>query len=213
MSGLIWYVCDTETTGTKSENLYHEIVEISVIRVSDRVQISRTIRADNPNHASLDALRITNKTVEDLKIGISKAQAVSDINNFFNLDGKTPAHRCLIGHNIVSFDLRFFHEMWQSQNSQFPVNLWLDTYKLMKKYAKDAGLDKKTKLSLDASCDLLGVKKIAKGMHSAKVDSRNNYYLYKGLLDFKVDYIPMIETHPHFIPGFNNFEDVESDDD
>jgi DNA polymerase III epsilon subunit-like protein len=215
MGGISFYIIDTETTGTKSDNQYHEIVEISIVRASDKVQLSRTIKAANPQHASLDALRITNKTIKDLYNGISKIEAINDVNNFFNQDGKKPNARCIVGHNCISFDKRFLHELWRAHNMQFPADLWLDTYKMMKLYIKQKGLDPKTKLSLDESCDLLGTKKIAIGMHTAKIDSRNNFFLYKELVDnVGIDYVPMIQSHPHIIPGLQKFSasDIEIDE-
>ena len=59
MSGIHYYVIDTETTGLKSN--YHEMTEIGIIRCSDRVQLWRQIKCFYPERASLDALEITKK--------------------------------------------------------------------------------------------------------------------------------------------------------
>ena len=52
---------DTETTGLMAN--YHEIFEISIIRVSDKVQLSRKIKVKNPKNASLEVLQITGKNI------------------------------------------------------------------------------------------------------------------------------------------------------
>jgi len=192
---LQYYVIDTETTGIKP--LYHEMTEIGIIRCKDRVQLCRNIKCEYPERANYDALRITNKTLEDLKNGLDKYQVVEDCNKFFEEDGATPAHRVIVAHN-ASFDKRFLHALWTSCDKQFPATMWLDTISLTRDFAKKQGI-KKPKVNLHAACDLVGIKKIASA-HSAKVDSRNTYFLYKNLVeDKKIDYLPFIKTEPHIV--------------
>ena len=188
-----YYTIDTETTGLSVKN--QEVVEISIIRCSDRRQLSRTIRAETPETASYDALKITGKTLADLYNGDSKEDAVTLCNKFFEEDGGTPASRCIIGHNIISFDKKFLHALWEKCGSDFPASLWLDTLQMMRQYAKDKGMIK-PKLGLEPSCDIFGIKKVA-GSHTAKGDVRNNYFLYNKIIESGFDYLPFIKTFPH----------------
>ena len=191
-----FYYCDLESTGLI--NNYNEVTEISIIRGSDCMQLSRMIKCDYPERANADALRITNKTVADLSKGISKTRAVEDCNRFFNEDGLTPQHRCIIGHNIISFDKKFLFSLWEGVGKEFPATLWADTLQLTRAYAKQIGLIK-PKVNLQAACDLLDVKKAA-GLHNAKSDTRNAYLLWKALVeDKKMDYLPFIKTAAHIL--------------
>ena len=191
---IVYYVIDTETTGLKIN--YHECTEIGIIRATDRMQLWRNIKCERPETASFDALKITNKTLADLEKGFPKEQVVEECEKFFNEDGLTPAHRCIIGHNIFSFDKRFLFALWESVGKTFPATLWLDTIPMIKKYVKDNGLGK-MKINLHAACDIVGVKKLSDS-HNAKVDSRNSYLLWKNLVeDKKIDYLPFIKTAVH----------------
>jgi DNA polymerase III epsilon subunit-like protein len=193
---IVYYIIDLETTGLKAG--YHEATEIGIIRASDRVQLWRNIKCEYPERSSFDALKITNKTLVDLEKGFSKEQVVEECDKFFNEDGLTPAHRCIVGHNIVSFDKRFLHALWEQLGKEFPAHLWLDTIPMTKLYAKQIGLIK-PKVNLHAACDIVGVKKISES-HNAKVDSRNSYLLWKNLVeDKRIDYIPFIKTAVHVI--------------
>jgi DNA polymerase III epsilon subunit-like protein len=132
---------------------------------------------------------------------------VEQFEKFLNEDGLTPAHRCIVGHNIYTFDKKFLFALWESVGKEFPAHLWLDTIHLTKQFIKNSGIDKdckakgikKPKVNLHASCDLVGIKKISTA-HSAKSDTRNTYLLWKDLVDNKgVDYLPHIKTAIHYI--------------
>lgn len=207
-NGLTFYLIDTETTGLLVGT--QEIVEISIIRCADRVQLTRVIKAMNPRAASHDALMITGKTMKDLAQGISKIQAINDVDNFFQQDGLTPAHRCLIAHNS-NFDRRFMHHMWKEQKRDFQVDLWLDTIPMCKRLATQMG-QPKAKVKLDLAMDLFGLKKVG-GLHTAKGDSRNTYYLWQHLMASGIPYIDLIKQFPQRImpelsqEDMNEFED------
>lgn len=195
MSGIHFYVIDTETTGLKAN--YNEMSEIGIIRYSDRVQLWRQIRCWYPERANFDALAITKKTLADLENGSEREAVVAECEKFFNDDGVTPAHRCIVCHN-VPFDKKFLHALWEQCGKEFPANLWLDTMALTRAYAKKIGLVK-PKVNLHASCDIVGIKKISEA-HNARVDSRNTYLLHKSLIEDKqVDYLPFIKTDIHSI--------------
>jgi DNA polymerase III epsilon subunit-like protein len=195
MSGLVYYIVDTETTGLSA--VMHELCEISIIRCSDRVQLTEFVRCDYPERANYDALMITGKTLTDLEYGSSKEEAVSKVNKFLNQDGLTPAHRCFVAHNYT-FDKRFIHALYDKVSQRCPVDLWLCTMAMTKQYAKQIGLVK-PKVNLHAACDIVGVKKISHA-HASKVDSRNTYLLHQNLIeDKKIDYLPFIKTAIHSV--------------
>jgi len=173
-----------------------EIVEISIIRMSDKVQLTKQIRADNPLNANADALELTGKTLEDLYIGVSKIEAIESIQAFLDEDGSSPKHRCLICHN-APFDMRFMHAMWTKANRPFPVDMWIDTMPMMRKFVKEAGINTK-KLKLENSLKIVGCK-TAPGKHNAKSDTRNLYYLYSELIKkyHYVDYIKNLPKDPY----------------
>jgi DNA polymerase III epsilon subunit-like protein len=207
MSGLKYYVIDTETTGLKAG--FNEMTEIGIIRCVDRVQLWRQIKCDYPERANFDALAITKKTLADLELGRLKHDVVEECNKFFDEDGCTPAHRCIVAHN-AAFDRRFLHAMWASCGQEFPANLWLDTIALTKSYAKKIGLVK-PKVNLHAACDIVGIKKLSEA-HNAKVDSRNTYLLHRDLIDVKrVDHLPHIKTEAHIVHAPDP-SSIDSDD-
>lgn len=195
MSGIKYYVIDTETTGLKAG--YHECTEIGIIRCEDRVQLWRQIKCVYPERANFDALAITKKTMADLERGMDNSQVVDECEKFFGEDGLTPAHRCIVAHN-APFDRKFLHALWEQLGKEFPAHLWLDTMSLTREYAKQVGLVK-PKVNLHASCDIVGIKKISEA-HNAKVDSRNTYLLHRNLVEEKkVDYLPFIKTAIHVV--------------
>lgn len=190
--GLAFYILDTETTGLKVGE--QEIVEISIIRCSDKTQLTRTIKALKPKNASYDALMITGKTMRDLERGITQTEAINDVDNFLQKDGLSCAHRCIVAHN-ASFDRRFLHHLWEQHGKSFLADLWLDTIPFAKRLAANMGKPK-AKVKLDAALDLFGLKKYG-GMHTAKGDSRNTYVLWKHLMDSNIEYIDLIKQIPH----------------
>lgn len=197
-----YYVLDTETTGLTVG--YHQVVEISIIRVSNKVQLTKQIRCTYPQRASLDSLRIIGKTKQELLQGISIMEAIEVCNKFMNEDGLSPKQRCIIAHN-APFDKRFCHEMWESYASLFPADYWIDTMALMRSYNKTAGI--KSKVNLQDSLDSLGIVKVA-GLHNAKSDTQNTYKLWKKLTeDLKVDYLQFIKNHAM---GKTSDEDLQS---
>lgn len=207
---LQYYIIDTETTGLKAD--YHEMTEIGIIRVKDRVQLWRQIKCEYPERANFDALAITKKSMSDLERGRDKQSVIDECMKFMAEDGLTPAHRCIVAHN-APFDKKFLHAMWGQCGKEFPAHLWLCTMALSREYAKKQGLivkgGAKQKLNLHAACDMVGVKKICEA-HNAKVDSRNTYLLYKNLVEEKkVDYLPLIKTDIHYVTT----DLISSDDD
>ena len=196
MSNIVYYCIDLETNGLKCG--YHTVNEISIIRAVDKVQLYRHIICETPERSSVDALKITGKTIDDLSKGLSKEAVVEECDKLFNEDGLTPAHRCIVGHNIFVFDRRFLFALWESCGKEFCASLWLDTIPMSKAYAKKIGLVK-PKVNLQAACDMIGIKKVA-ASHNARSDSQNSYLLWKGLVENKgMDYLPFMKTSKHIL--------------
>lgn len=194
-----FYVLDTETTGLSDK--IHEITEFSIIRFADKVNLYRNVKCDRPESASIDALRITNKTIYDLKNGMSKIEACNILEKFLNEDKSNSNARCIVGHNIA-FDRRFLFALFEECNRTFPADLWLDTLELSRAILKKAGATTKGRLKLGDACSALGVKTI-NGAHQATVDSRNTFLLWKKIKESNLDYIPFIKNIPHKKEEFN----------
>jgi DNA polymerase III epsilon subunit-like protein len=197
MSGLKYYIIDTETTGLSAN--YHEIIEISIIRADDKHQLTKFIKAEYPQRASPEALKVTNKTPKDLLRGESKNSAVEAIDLFLSQDQSTPEHRVFVAHN-APFDRRFCHALWSSVNKIFPANCWLDTKTLVKETLVKNGISKPKDLTLKGAMSQIGAKAY-EGAHNALVDSRNCYLLWKKAMDNNVNYLPHIKRSPHVLNG------------
>jgi len=207
MSGIKFYTVDVESTGLSSK--YHEVFEISIIRVDDRVQLTETIKCDYPDHANFDSLAITKKTLKDLENGSSKEYVVNKINQFLNNDNLTPAHRCFIAHN-ASFDMRMIQALYEKVGQTVPVEMWACSMALSRAYAKKIGMIK-PKVNLAAACDLLEIKRLA-GAHASKVDARNTYLLWKKLTEDKqMDYLPFIKQAKHILLSSNEEQGLDPD--
>lgn len=216
-TGLKYYVLDTETTGLDS--FRNEVTEIGIIREEDKVQLFRKIRCERPETASLEALKITNKTMADLLQGDDKRKVVEDCNRFFEQDGLTRAHRCIVAHNF-SFDKKFCHALWESVGMEFPADLWLCTMAMTRVHIKNTGIDienkknglKKQAANLQASLDFLGVKKVA-GLHNARDDGKNAYLLKKALIEnANIDHLALMQTHVHTIASNKSSSDYTDED-
>ena len=126
---LSYYIIYNETTGLKAG--FNEITEISIVRCSDRNQLTKKVLCDHPERATEIALKVTNRTFEDLLEGDSNEDVVEYCNAFFAQDGKTPEHRCMVAHN-AGFDKRFCHALWSNCGQSFPAICWMDTIKFAK---------------------------------------------------------------------------------
>jgi DNA polymerase III alpha subunit (gram-positive type) len=191
---LNYYIIDTETTGLRAG--FQEVTEISIVRCSDRHQLTRKIRAEFPERASEQALQVTNRTFEDLLEGDTKEDVVSSCEAFFAQDGKTAEHRCMVAHN-APFDKRFCHSLWESCGKNFPAVCWMDTIKFAKDWSKQIGI-------LPKNFKLGSVLKFANitpmpGAHDAGSDARNTYPVWKKGMDVGIDHLGSIKRYPHTI--------------
>ena len=79
-SGICYYILDTETTGLSVD--FHEINQVSIMRVIDQEQISLTIKVRNPNSFSPEALEIQGILPDDLLKGVPIEDAIETIETF-----------------------------------------------------------------------------------------------------------------------------------
>jgi DNA polymerase III epsilon subunit-like protein len=194
MSEIIYYGLDLETTGLGINNA--EVTQISIIRYSDRHQLSKYIIAEHPETASDEALRVTGRTRADLLKGDPKEYVVDLVDNFFAQDGTTPEHRCMVGHNVHRFDCRFSHALWEKCKKEFQGHLWLDTLPFTKSYASKFGISSPGGFNLRASLDLVNIE-VKHQMHNAIIDTQYNYRLWKKLMESGVDYVDHMKRKPH----------------
>lgn len=187
-----YYIIDTETTGLIAG--FNEIFQISIIRETDKNQISRNIKIQFMDRVHADALRITGKTKQDLLIGDSKESVTKEIDDFLNADGSNPEGRVFVAHN-APFDQRHCHALWASVNKTFPANYWLDTKEISRMWQKKNGVVK-PELSLEASLIKNGLAPLP-GAHNAIVDARNAFILYKSAKDAKINYLSLIKKKEH----------------
>lgn len=192
---LEYYVIDTETTGLKPG--FHETVEISIIRCSDRSEYSRFIKAEHPDRASIQALEITGKSIDDLKKGDSKLEVVNGANAFFAKDGVASTHRCIIAHN-ASFDKNFCHALWGDVGEVFPALCWMDTKPFAREWSKKLGIEK-PKLSLAAVIEFTGITPVTGGVHNAIADAQNTYLLWKKGMAEGIDHVSYIKQYEHVL--------------
>lgn len=189
---LEYYTIDLETNGLKSS--FHETSQISIIRNSDRTQLTRHILVEFLERTSKEALTATNRTLNDLLKGEPKEEVVKACEAFFAQDGKTPEHRVIIGHNCA-FDRRFCHALWESVGKTFPAVCWLDTKEMAKNWAKKLGIPKPS-LTLTSSLEFTGVKGVP-GAHEAAVDAKNTFLLFKKGKEEGLEYLELIKRFPH----------------
>ncbi len=200
--GLNYYVIDTETTGLSAG--WNEVTEISIIRCTDRRQLTKRVKAEFPERASEKALEITGRSFESLLDGDSKEDVIKMCNNFFAQDNLTPEHRCIIAHN-AAFDKRFCHALWESVGKEFPAICWMDTIKFAKDWSKQIGALPETNTKTGKpSFNLASVLKFANitpmpGQHSAAPDARNTYLLWKKGTDLNIDHLSSIKRYPHIL--------------
>lgn len=129
------YVADSETTGLDSRT--HDVIEMSLHRLTDDVQKTWLLKPLNPAGIDLGALRVNHHKLEDLrhetKYGrdtyLDSTKVIVDIENWIMEDGAPAEKRILVGHN-VAFDKDMFEQLWIKCNSKdsFPFGRrYLDT--------------------------------------------------------------------------------------
>ena len=209
-----YFILDTETTGLSQD--VHEINQISVLRIIDKVQLTFQIKVRRPHVYSAQALEVQGITIDDLKKGIKIEEAVENIDRFFAEDGQKPAGRCIIAHN-APFDRKFVHRAWDSCGKDFPADLWLCTQSFAKRHVQkhrngekiaqaqiDGGVDGvkrdkygslKPKFGLNNFMTGVGLS-LKAGAHRAEIDVLNTGDLYEWLIT-NTEYVSLISRVPH----------------
>jgi DNA polymerase III epsilon subunit-like protein len=129
------YLTDTETTGLDSYT--HDIIELSMYRLTDDVQKTWLIKPLNVEAAEQGALRINGHKIEDLRLETKygrdtykdPAQTVIEIENWIEEDGVPAENRIICGHN-VHFDKMMLEHLWRKCKS-------MDSYPLSRRRMLD----------------------------------------------------------------------------
>jgi DNA polymerase III alpha subunit (gram-positive type) len=117
------YVADVETTGLDSR--IHDVIEMSLLRLTDNVQKTWRLKPLNPDNAEAAALRINGHKLEDLKhltkFGRETYREPNDVlvevENWIQEDGSPAEKRILVGQNI-NFDKDMFDQLWKKCNAK-----------------------------------------------------------------------------------------------
>ncbi len=111
------YIADTETTGLDAYS--HDVIELSLYRLSDHVQKTWCLKPLNQESIDTGALRVNGHKLEDLKhqtkAGIDRYKdpnkLIVEIENWIAEDGVPAEKRILCGQNI-GFDKLMLERMW-----------------------------------------------------------------------------------------------------
>lgn len=123
MENYSFYVGDVETTAL---DLYKsDVIELSLIRLSDGEQKTWHMKPLNPEYISEDSLRINGHKLEDItwrtKEGrekyLEQSKVLIEIENWVLDDGVPSEKRFLVGQN-VGFDLNMVKYLWEKNNSE-----------------------------------------------------------------------------------------------
>lgn len=181
MSKYQLYVADCETTGTQDNN---EIIEFSLLRVSDSSQKTFFIQPTRWDCVQEDALRINGHSLQDLKNGfrieedgsktiyMKPQKALVAIEQFLMEDFASAPDRVLVGQN-TQFDIRFLQAMWRSlgQEDTYPFGrMYLDTMQIAFFLDYVNGVEKEGGYNLAGLVKALEVKK--EKAHRAENDVR-----------------------------------------
>jgi DNA polymerase III epsilon subunit-like protein len=134
MSKFEIYVVDTETTGLNAEC---DIIELSIIKLSNDEQKTWHIKPLNIAAIQPDALRINHHKLEDIlhqtKVGKDLYRepnvVIAEIENWLMEDFLSAGERIIAGQNI-KFDIGFLNNLWKRNGSE-------ETYPFNNKYSID----------------------------------------------------------------------------
>lgn len=119
----VLYVADVETTGL--DFYKHDVIELSLYRLTDNVQLTWCLQPTNLSTIDTGALRVNHHKLEDLrhetKFGRDTykdpSKVIVDIENWISEDGVPTEKRILVGQN-VSFDKNMLEQLWSKCNSK-----------------------------------------------------------------------------------------------
>lgn len=138
MNNYVFVGCDVESTGL--DPIKHDIIELSLYRLSDDVQRTWFLKPINFDNIEVAALRINHHKLEDLQ---GKTQygrdtyrdpkeVIVEIENWLFEDNTDTANRCLIAHN-TNFDKSMMESLWNKcgASDSFPFGRrYLDTMQI-----------------------------------------------------------------------------------
>lgn len=113
-----FYVIDTETTGLSFVD--NDVIEVSILRLSDNEQKTWCIKPINNKNITSDSLRINGHKLEDLlhqtKFGkdtyLEPSKVIIEIENWLAEDNLPAENRMMVGQNI-SFDKYMLENLWK----------------------------------------------------------------------------------------------------
>jgi len=192
-----YYVLDIETSGLKPG--FHEITEISILRCADMVQRVWLLNIKYPKRFSKQALMVTGQDVNDiLKRKKYIENAIPEINGFLEEDGDYADGRVIIAHN-GAFDRNQIEHNWDLYGQTFPANYWIDSKEMARKYIKrHLKLGKRQSVALSKVLELFKIN-AEPGAHSAEVDVRNTFRLWKYLEKRGMSNIEFTKLSPKLI--------------
>lgn len=181
-------VCDVETTGT--DFVKNDVIEISMIKLSNGDQRTWCLAPTNKDTISTDALRVNGHKIEDLlhktKYGIDTykdpAKVIVEIENWLMEENISTENTWLIGYN-VSFDRNMLEQLWSKCNAMdsFPFGRRIiDSmqFEVLMDLASDT---KRDSYSLNATIKKYGIKN--EKAHSAAADTKATQELFVKQLD------------------------------
>lgn len=190
MNDYAFYVADTETTGL--DFVAHDIVELSLYRLSDDSQKTWWLRPINLETIDPGALRVNGHKLEDLlwktidgrNKYLEADKQIIDIENWISEDRAPKENRCLIGHNIARFDHPMMEHLWIKCNSKdsFPFGRrMIDTMvlELAMDYAKGQFAEGYSLSNLNKNYGIRNEK-----AHSAEADTKATKEVFLKQIEF-----------------------------
>lgn len=122
MNDYSFYVIDTESTGL--DPVKHDVIEISIVRVSDDTQKTWHLKPLSIDNIDPSALRVNGYKLEDLshktKYGIDTFKdpnkCIVEIENWLSEDNVPTEKRCIVAQN-AAFDKFMLEYLWKKCNA------------------------------------------------------------------------------------------------
>jgi DNA polymerase III epsilon subunit-like protein len=184
-----FYVLDCECTGLDAYK--HDVIEVSILRLSDGEQRTWCLKPTNIETISSDALRVNGHKYEDIthqtKYGketyLDPKRVIVEIENWTLEDNLSEKDHFLIGQNI-SFDRNMLEQLWTKCNAidSFPFGRrYLDTmqFEILMDLAKGT---KSESYSLNSIIKKYGIKN--EKAHTAAADVKATKEVFIKQLDY-----------------------------
>lgn len=189
MSNFEIFICDTETTGFDPEK--NDVIEISLLRLSDEEQRTWFLKPQSPETIEESALKVNGACMDDLlwktAAGRNKYRLVDDvlpeIENWVADSGVELYNRIICGHNI-NFDVNMLKGLWKKNGNEdtFPFCFHSIDTKGLAMFVDFALGKKSEKYSLAGCVKTYGIPK--KKFHGAEADVQMTKDLFLELKKF-----------------------------